>query len=149
MDETRTQQILTYTDHKTGLEVRCEVTTFRDYPAVEWVLKLKNSGECETPIISDIQAIDTALTNEDGECKLHYASGVKEGVTAGADDFGPKTQLVPPNSSFEVSSPKSELNVSISPVIPFKMTYANEIILCLNLLQCPSNYSLSHLQLLQ
>ena len=104
LDETRIQQILTYTDHKTGLEVRCEVTTFSDHPAVEWVLKLKNSGEYDTPIISNIQAIDTTLTDEPSECKLHYASGVREGVAAGADDFRPKTQLLPPNSSFDVSS---------------------------------------------
>lgn len=104
LDETRTQQILIYTDNRTGLEVRCEVTTFKDYPAIDWVLKLKNFGACDTPIISDIQAIDTILINEHGECKIHYASGVKEGVAVGADDFGPKMQLLPPNSSFDVSS---------------------------------------------
>ena len=103
LDEKRTQKILTYTDPQTGLEVRCEIMTFRDHPAVEWVLKFKNSGECETPIISNIQALDTTIASEHSEFTLHYASGVKEGVAAGADDFGPRTQPLPPNSSFSLS----------------------------------------------
>ena len=103
LDEKRTQRILTYTDPQTGLEVRCETTIFKDHPAVEWVLKFKNSGECETPIISDIQALDTTITNEHNEFTLHYGSGVQEGVAAGADDFGPRTRPLPPNSNFGFS----------------------------------------------
>jgi alpha-galactosidase len=128
LDETRIQQILTYTDHKTGLEVRCEVTTFSDHPAVEWVLKLKNSGEYDTPIISNIQAIDTTLTDEPSECKLHYASGVREGVAAGADDFRPKTQLLPPNSSFDVSSLHGRSSWGES--LPFSMLRCRKKELC-------------------
>ena len=103
LDEKRTQRILTYTAPQTGLEVRCETTIFKDHPAVEWVLKFKNSGECETPIISDIQALDTTITNEHNEFTLHYGSGVQEGVAAGADDFGPRTRPLPPNSNFGFS----------------------------------------------
>ena len=35
------QQVITYTDPVTGLEVLCEATHFTDYPAVEWVLGLR------------------------------------------------------------------------------------------------------------
>ena len=53
LDETRTQHILTYADKKTGLEVRCEATLFKDHPAVDLVLKFRNSEGRETPIIAD------------------------------------------------------------------------------------------------
>ena len=44
IDEYRTQQTLTYTDAKTGLEVRCVVVVWKDYPTIEWTVYFKNSG---------------------------------------------------------------------------------------------------------
>ena len=45
LDDQRTEHTLTYTDPKTGLELRCVGVEFRDFPAVEWTLHFKNTGE--------------------------------------------------------------------------------------------------------
>ena len=104
LDETRTLQTVTYTEVQTGLEVRCEVTLFADHPAVEWVLKFRNTGECDTPIIANIQALDTVLHDEADNFKLHYTSGPKEGVAAGSADFGPNERELDADSTLKLSS---------------------------------------------
>jgi len=58
LDESRTQHTLTYADSKTGLEVRCVIVEYNDFPTVEWTLYFKNTGASDTPIVSDIQALD-------------------------------------------------------------------------------------------
>jgi hypothetical protein len=75
LNPSQTQHVLTYTDPKSGLEVRCEAIVFQDYPAVEWVLKFKNTSGRETPILSNIQALDTRLTDDGNEFTLHHALG--------------------------------------------------------------------------
>jgi len=57
----RTVQTITWDDPDTGLRVSAEVTTFDRFPAVDWVLYFENRGQADTPIISDIQALDTIL----------------------------------------------------------------------------------------
>jgi alpha-galactosidase len=52
---------ITYGDPQTRLEARVDVTLFSDFPAVEWVVYLKNTGAADTPILESIQALDTAL----------------------------------------------------------------------------------------
>ena len=49
LDDSRIERTLTYTDSKTGLEVRCVVTEYSDYPAVEWVVFFENRGNDTTP----------------------------------------------------------------------------------------------------
>jgi alpha-galactosidase len=103
LNNTQTQHILTYTDPKTGLEVRCEAVVFNDYPAVEWVLKFKNTEGRETPIISDIQALDTTLTDQNNEFTLHHALGVGEGIDARKEDLRPLSRPLPPDSNLKIS----------------------------------------------
>ena len=52
-DDQRTEHTLTWTDPKTGLEVRCVGIEYRDFPAVEWVLYVKNTGNKDTPILEN------------------------------------------------------------------------------------------------
>ena len=66
LDDNRTEYTLTYTDPKTGLVVRCVGVEFRDFPSVEWTLYFKNTSDKDTPILADIQAIDTPLRRGDG-----------------------------------------------------------------------------------
>ncbi len=40
---TRTQTTRTYTDPKTGLQVKCVSVTYSDFPTVEWTLFFKNN----------------------------------------------------------------------------------------------------------
>lgn len=49
-------------DPRTGLKVSAEATTFKDFPAVEWLLRFENSGTNDTPILENIQALEVALS---------------------------------------------------------------------------------------
>jgi alpha-galactosidase len=45
-----------YTDPSTGLRVTAVYTIYRDFPAVEWVVRLKNTGRSDTPVIEKVRA---------------------------------------------------------------------------------------------
>ena len=47
LDAARTQHTITWTDPKTGLEVRCVAVEYADYPAMEWTVYFKNGGSNE------------------------------------------------------------------------------------------------------
>ena len=83
--------MLTLTDPKTGLQCRCEVTVFDDFPAIEWVLYFKNNGDKPTPIIEDILPLDTTFSlAKDRPAIVHHANG----SDCRMDDFAPlETQL--------------------------------------------------------
>jgi len=76
LDAQRTQHTLTYTDPKTGLVVRCVGVEYRDFPAVEWTVYFRNSSGKDTPILSDIQAMDARWRQDgEGEFLLHCHNG--------------------------------------------------------------------------
>ena len=76
LDEQRTEHTLVYTDPATGLEVRCVAVEYGDFPTVEWTVYFKNPGKAETPILSEIRAIDTRFDRGgDGEFTLHHHTG--------------------------------------------------------------------------
>lgn len=76
LDDKRTETVLTYLDPKTGLVVRCVAVKYSDFPTVEWTLYFKNTGNKDTPILSDIQAIDTVVKRgQSGEFTLHRTVG--------------------------------------------------------------------------
>jgi alpha-galactosidase len=76
LDDHRLEYTLTYKDPATGLQVRCEVIEYDDFPALEWKLYFKTAGSAPTPILEDIQALDTRLErNAEGEFILHHSKG--------------------------------------------------------------------------
>ncbi len=81
------------TDPATGLVVRAEGVQYPDFPTVEWTIYLKNTGSTDTPIISDLQALDTAFhPGAAGKHILHHAVG----SPCQANDYQPlKTELGP------------------------------------------------------
>lgn len=86
----------TYTDPKTGMEVSCEVTTFTDFPAVEWTVYFANSADKNSPTIEQAHAVDYAFTyNAHGTPRLHHAKGSH----ASREDFQPLLSLIEPNQS--------------------------------------------------
>jgi len=87
LDESRTQQTLTFTDSKTGLEVRCVIVEYKDFPTVEWTVYLKNIGSTDTPFIDNIQALDIRLERDetDSEFLLHH----NVGSPANRSDYAP------------------------------------------------------------
>ncbi len=91
LDAQRTRHTLSGKDGKTGLAVRCEAIEYHDFPTVEWTLYFKNTGSQDTPILSDIQALDTRFERKSGgEFVLHH----HRGTTIEATDFKPlQTEL--------------------------------------------------------
>jgi alpha-galactosidase len=59
LDANRTQHVWTWTDIQTGLEVRCVEVEYADFPAVEWTVYLKNTGNVTTPLLENIEGLDT------------------------------------------------------------------------------------------
>ena len=86
LDAQRTEHRLTWTDPKTGLEVRVVGIEYGDYPAVEWTAYFQNTGASNTPILENIQALDIVFERADGdEFNLH---GIK-GDFCTADSYEP------------------------------------------------------------
>ena len=65
-----------YTDKATGLTVKCTVTCFTDFPAVEWVLHFSNASGKNTPAIEKVAVADHAfIADGNGGFILHHAKG--------------------------------------------------------------------------
>ncbi len=85
LDDARTQYTITWTDAKTGLEVRCVAVDYSDFPTVEWTLYFQNNGKEDTPLLSQVEALDTRIGSNDKKFILHHNNGTM--VTAA--DFQP------------------------------------------------------------
>jgi len=91
VDDQRTQHTLEFRDPG-GLVLRWEGIAYKDFPAVEWVASLENTGSADTPILADIQALDTLFpVAEDQRCWVHHHRGSQFRL----EDFEPfQTPLV-------------------------------------------------------
>ncbi len=76
-DETGwTRYEISYTDPATQLEARCDVKVYKDFPAVNWVLRLTNRGSADTPLLENILPLDLNLViPEGGDYILHHSNG--------------------------------------------------------------------------
>jgi len=91
LDAARTQQTLTWTDPKTGLEVRCVVVDYADYPVVEWTVYFTNKGGTESPIIEHINALDAVVAPDPvTQVVLHRLNGAPSAI----DDWMPFDQPI-------------------------------------------------------
>ena len=59
-----THYVTTWLDAETGLKVVATAKVFKDFPAVDWVLRFENTGKHDTPILEKVQALDIALKTE-------------------------------------------------------------------------------------
>jgi alpha-galactosidase len=93
LDSQRTRHTLVYTDPATGLQVRCVLVAYDDFPTAEWTLYFKNTGSADTPIVEKIQALDLRIDRSDEhEFLLHH----NVGSPATGSDYGPlETPLGP------------------------------------------------------
>jgi alpha-galactosidase len=105
LDAYRTRRTLTWTDPKTGLEVRCVAVDYTDYPVVEWTVWFKNTGSADTPILEDLQGLDLRLERDakDGEFVLH---GIK-GDSCTADSYEPYHRTLAPGTVATFAPPDS------------------------------------------
>jgi len=101
LDDNRIQQTIVWSDTKTGLELRCVVVIYADFPTVEWTLYFKNTGASDTPIIADILALDTRLECEpSGEFLLHH----NVGSPCRQNDFEPLETKLGPKAGKRISA---------------------------------------------
>lgn len=91
----------TFTDPATGLKVTAEVRTFKDYDAVEWVLKFSNEGKTDTPVIEDIQPLLSSLPAAPAaKAILNFSQGSIMSVA----DFEPKTAALGMGGNIKLGS---------------------------------------------
>jgi len=71
------EHVVSWQDPASGLCVTATVRAFAQYPAVDWVLTFENRGTADTPILRDIQALDTPLRtgHNKREAVLHQING--------------------------------------------------------------------------
>lgn len=99
-DDVKTAGVLIFRDSKSGLVVQCEWEMFSDFPVVEWVVKFRNEGATHTPILEDVQALDSVFTrNGEGEFVLHRALG----SSASRDDFAPIADVLEPSQEIQLA----------------------------------------------
>ncbi len=70
------ESVYTYTDKRSGLIVKCTVTSYKDFPAVEWVLNFSNGSGINTKQIEKAAVIDHSFISErKGNYILHHSRG--------------------------------------------------------------------------
>jgi alpha-galactosidase len=99
----RQRSTVAWSDPETNLEVVCEVCEFTDFPAVEWVLRLKNASSKESPIIEDLRPLDVPVRLNDHEkVVFHYSKG----STGSNDDYASIDAVLSPGQ--KISLPGSD-----------------------------------------
>jgi alpha-galactosidase len=96
LDEARVEHILTWTEPRTGVVLRCVGIEYRDFATVEWTLYFKNTGSHPTPLLEKIQALELQLERDAaGEFQLHHNIG----SPADGNDYGPLQTTLRPKAS--------------------------------------------------
>lgn len=102
LDANRVRRTASWTDPKTGLEVRCESVEYTGFPVVEWTLHFRNCGQADTPILQDIRAVDIRLEKPpSGEFVLHGCKG--DDCTP--DSYQPYQLVLGPGASHTFAPP--------------------------------------------
>ena len=95
----RERHIITYRDAATGLEVRCEATLFANYPAVEWVLTISNTGTTDSPLLEQIRPLDLRVKAPADSIMFRHSYGSANAAT----DFLPLDEALPPNGQINLA----------------------------------------------
>ena len=102
IDAQRRERTRTWTDERSGLQVRLVATDYAGFPVVEWTVWLKNTGTVDTAIIEGIQGLDWSLpAGIDQELRLH---GIR-GDTCMAESFQPCTRALKAGARHVFSPP--------------------------------------------
>jgi alpha-galactosidase len=101
LDTSRTEFTSVYTDPATRLVVRAVAVGYRDYPVVEWTVYFENKSDTPTPILENIQALDSDFERTpEGEFVLHHSKGSPNSPT----DFEPLETSLPPGFDQKLST---------------------------------------------
>ena len=84
--ETNSEEVVySFSDPQGSLVVKCKVTIFTDFPAVEWVLNFINTSSIRTPLIEKAAVADQSFKSDIGTFILHHSRG----SDAQRNDFQP------------------------------------------------------------
>ena len=111
-----------WTDPKTGLRVEATVTEFKRYPAVEWVLEFENLGTQDTPLLSDVQALDVQLRT--GYFRKQVMLHGLNGDVCGERSFLPMESEVEPGKSLKLAPEGGRSSNGAFPF--FNVQYGNQ-----------------------
>ena len=90
------EYVFTYSDKRSRLKVRCFLTCYNDFPAVEWVLKFSNTSQENSRVIEKAAVIDHSFSStEQGKFILHHSRG----SNALRSDFQPVDELMVPGKN--------------------------------------------------
>ncbi len=102
LDDQRTEYTLAWTDTATGLVVQCLAIQYLDFPTLEWTVYFENTGTRDTPILSEILALDAPFHRRAaGDFVLHH----HKGTFVRADDFEPLTARLKPGQRERFTPP--------------------------------------------
>ena len=101
LDAERIEYTSIYQDPATHLIVRCVAVAYRDFPTVEWTVYFKNGGSERTPILENIEALDTEFEGEaQGSYLLHHSKGSSDSAT----DYQPLETVLQPGAQEHFAS---------------------------------------------
>jgi len=105
---------IAYLDPQTGLQITCEAVIYANYPAVEWLLRLTNTGSVDTPIIENILPLAlTIVSPSKGDVALH---SMKDSLCT-KDDYLPVDCMVYPENDITLAPHKTpESTVDAFPI---------------------------------
>jgi len=67
---------VSWRDRQTGLVVLCNLTSYSDFPSVEWTLEFLNTSGKNTPVIENVRAVDQSFRyDQEGPVTLHHSRG--------------------------------------------------------------------------
>ncbi|MBQ7525374.1 MAG: alpha-galactosidase [Abditibacteriota bacterium] len=99
IDADRTKHFFTYTAPDGRLKAECDAVVYKNYPAVEWVLRFRNVGSVNTGQISNVKALDGTFAAS-GTATIYHGGGANNAE----NDFGLMTDSVAPGGSFTIGS---------------------------------------------
>lgn len=100
-DGRQAMHVVRYDDPKTGLQVRWEGKEYPTFKTVEWTVYFKNTSAHDSPLLSDIQALDFQVhrRRNSGEFLLHH----NRGDTCTAEAYEPLNTVLGPGDVFRTA----------------------------------------------
>jgi alpha-galactosidase len=111
IDSVRTEHVVSWTDPKTGLEVRIEAFEFANSQVVEWTAYFKNNGNADAAMLEYVQALDVSFSvTGEGIPTILYSKGC--GVM---DTYSLQKKPLNQLESFQISSENGGKTVETIP----------------------------------
>jgi alpha-galactosidase len=97
-----TGRTITWTNVDAGLEVRCVLVKYHDYPVAEWTVYLKNIGNKNTGNLRDILALDISLSRTS---RFEYSLYGIYGDFTSAESYRPFMLTLGPGATNQFAPP--------------------------------------------